>query len=321
METHYNYMDDLLTFNDRSLQTSSTQIDINDHTSSSSSVYNPNITVSYDKISCMREFFFLHLAMNYIIFISGIVCFITRLLPNKYKFIHAWSGRIYVISMLWTTTSSLLINNTGLPLSTLILFGNVNIALALGWIIIVIYKERMNSQALDKVNKGITEGTATLGSKSLEQMVNEAKGDIVTSRSFKERLLSLKSLHGILFFSSWYSIAGRIFASNQSGDYTCHTYPVWKPINTPEFEGKDKDWTLVPEANPDYAELPWANGETAWSFMMLGLSYVAAILVGAGFCWFFARRDSKKRQQSMGIHPKNEDALSSQSLHSSLDDA
>jgi len=312
------YTDDLFTPYDRSLQTSSTQMNLTDHTSTSS-VYDRYITVSYDKISCMREFFFLHLAMNYIIFISGIVCLITRLMPNKYKFIHAWSGRVYVISMLWTTTSSLLINNTGLPLSTLILFGNVNIALAIGWIIIVIYKEQMNRKALDIVDKRITEGVTE--SKNLEQMINEAKGEIITQRSFKERLLSLKSLHGILFFSSWYSIAGRIFASNQSGDYTCHTYPVYKPIDTPEFEGKGKDWTLVPEANPYYSELPWSNGETAWSFMMLGLSYLAAILVGAAFSFYFSRRDAKKRQQSNEIHPKNDDGMSSESMHSSSQEA
>merc|ERR1712176_84863 len=272
----------------------------------------------------MREFFFLHLAMNYIIFISGIVCFITRLVPNKYKFIHAWSGRVYIISMLWTTTSSLLINNTGLPLSTLILFGNVNIALALGWIIIVLYKEKMNRRAIDLANKRFMEegistssenNTEKMSIKNLEEMINQAKDDIITQRSFKERIISLKSLHGILFFSSWYSIAGRIFASNQSGDYTCHTYPVYKPINTPVFDGKDKEWTLVPESNPNYSDLPWSNGEVEWSFMMLGLSYVMAILVGIGFSWYFARRDSKNRQSREIVHPKNDE--DSQSLNSS----
>jgi len=318
METQYYTTDLYTTPYDRSLQTSSTQINLSDHISTSS-IYDRYITVSYDKISCMREFFFLHLAMNYIIFISGIICLISRLFPNNYKFIHAWSGRVYIISMLWTTTSSLLINNTGLPLSTLILFGNVNIALAIGWFIIVIYKQKINRKALDLVDKRLTEGTVEI--KNLEQMINEAKGDIITQRTFKERLFSLKSLHGILFFSSWYSIAGRIFASNQSGDFTCHTYPVYKPINTPEFEGKDKNWTLLPEANPNYAELPWSNGEVEWSFMMLGLSYLAAILVGAACSFFFARRDTKKRQQSKEIHPKNDGVISSDSLHSTSEEA
>merc|ERR1712150_461721 len=116
---------------------------------------------------------------------------------------------------------------------------------------------------------------------------------------FSERIFSLKSIHGILLFSSWFSLAGRIFASNLSGDFTCHTYPVYKPIDTPEFQGKGKNWTLVPEENPNYADLPWANGEVEWTFMMIGISYGIAIAIGIAFCWIFSKRDSKMHQATL----------------------
>lgn len=65
---------------------------------------------------------------------------------------------------------------------------------------------------------------------SLEEMMRAEKGQIVAERSTFQRFFSLKALHGILMFTSWINIVGRIFASNQSGDFTCHTYPVYKQV-------------------------------------------------------------------------------------------
>jgi hypothetical protein len=65
---------------------------------------------------------------------------------------------------------------------------------------------------------------------SLEYMIRAEKGAIIAERSVWQRFFSLKALHGILMFTSWINIVGRIFASNQSGDFTCHTYPVYKQV-------------------------------------------------------------------------------------------
>jgi hypothetical protein len=67
---------------------------------------------------------------------------------------------------------------------------------------------------------------------SLEDMIRAEKGEIIAERSVWQRFFSLKALHGILMFTSWINIVGRIFASNQSGDFTCHTYPVYKQVGT-----------------------------------------------------------------------------------------
>jgi len=65
--------------------------------------------------------YFVHVVFCYLIFISGILAMVTRLVP-AFKWTHAWFGRAYIISMLWATASSLVIHNTGLPASTLISF-------------------------------------------------------------------------------------------------------------------------------------------------------------------------------------------------------
>jgi hypothetical protein len=75
---------------------------------------------------------------------------------------------------------------------------------------------------------------------------------------------------------------GRIFASDQSGDFTCHTYPVYKPINTKHFDGSSNPLTLVPEHDPKFPRLPWARtGLVGWSLAMLLGPLFGAALVGA----------------------------------------
>merc|ERR1711907_609991 len=69
---------------------------------------------SIDKYSCIEEFYHVHMFFNWVIFLSGIICMVTRLIPATSKYnLHAWFGRIYILSMLWSTSASLLINNDG----------------------------------------------------------------------------------------------------------------------------------------------------------------------------------------------------------------
>ena len=288
------------------MATDITTIDWTDHQNdTSSSLYSPNYTYSYDKYSCIRGFYFAHLVFNYLVFLSGIVCLVTRVAPPKYKWLHSWFGRMYILSMLWSTTTSLLMNNTGLPLSTIISFGAVMGGLTIGWMIIVVYRNGMDRKAQKLVQERVVE-KAKLGivydtdneDLDLTKMLNEAKMDVVNSKTFAQRFFSLKALHGILFFTSWMQITGRIFASNQSGDFTCHTYPVYKPIDAPQVPDSAQDeLTIVPTTDPDYARLPWAAaGPVAWTMQIILGSMFGAIFVGAIISW----RASRKAQKMSG---------------------
>jgi hypothetical protein len=110
--------------------------------------------------------------------------------------------------------------------------------MTIGWIIIKFHESCMQRQALAAVATSLAEapaGPITSDSATgkqpldLETRINEEKGRIAASKTFAQRFFSIKALHGMIMFTSWINIVGRIFASNQSGDFTCHTYPVYKP--------------------------------------------------------------------------------------------
>jgi hypothetical protein len=100
------------------------------------------------------------------------------------------------------------------------------------------------------------------------------------------------------------SPAGRIFASNQSGDFTCHTYPVYKPIKTTRFDGMEAPLTLLPTRDTNFARLPWARtGLAGWSIAMLLGPLLGAALVGAIYS-AVAARSAKKHSIQVAAQQK-----------------
>eukprot|EP00751_Fragilariopsis_kerguelensis_P016532 CAMPEP_0170849132 /NCGR_PEP_ID=MMETSP0734-20130129/9808_1 /TAXON_ID=186038 /ORGANISM="Fragilariopsis kerguelensis, Strain L26-C5" /LENGTH=438 /DNA_ID=CAMNT_0011218707 /DNA_START=62 /DNA_END=1378 /DNA_ORIENTATION=- len=276
--------------------TTTTTIDWSDHTSESS-IFDSSYTYSNDKYSCVKEFYHIHLVFNYLIFVSGLVCLVSRLIPasNKYH-IHAWSGRIYILSMLWSTSASLLINNEGLPVAVLVSFVAVMGGLTIGWIVIIVHKQMINNQATVIVQKKLIENMKRDGDEdgtndttttdlNLNDMMNDATMEIVKSKTFVQRFFSLKSMHGILFFVSWMQIAGRIFNSGD-GEFSCRSYPVYKPIEAPHIpdeafvEGYDQNrLKLMNVHDPNWEALPWSGGPVQWSLLIILASAVMAIIV------------------------------------------
>mmetsp|Transcript_26302 Transcript_26302/g.57715 ORF Transcript_26302/g.57715 Transcript_26302/m.57715 type:complete len:331 (+) Transcript_26302:116-1108(+) len=279
-----------------------TEIDWTDHYDQGvdSSLYDATYTYSNDKYSCVQGFYFAHLVFNWFVFLSGVACLITRLVPARFKYLHSWFGRIYILSMLWSTTTSLLMNNTGLPLSTLISFAAVMGCLSVGWIVIIFHKQGIEKAAQSVVQQKLLESAKSTDEINLGEMMGEAKMEVVDSKTFVQRFFSLKALHGILFFVSWMQIAGRIFNSNQSGDFTCHTYPVYKPIDVPQVpEGATDELTLVPVHDPDWESLPWSGGVVQWTLSIIFGSMAGAVIVGAILSYYWARKAHKKREGSI----------------------
>eukprot|EP00123_Amoebidium_parasiticum_P005561 comp16722_c1_seq1/m.15016 comp16722_c1_seq1/g.15016 ORF comp16722_c1_seq1/g.15016 comp16722_c1_seq1/m.15016 type:complete len:298 (-) comp16722_c1_seq1:505-1398(-) len=262
---------------------------------SSNTLTDPTYTYAYDKISCLRGGYFAHVTFCYFIFLSGLAAFTTRLFP-RFKWLHVWAGRMYINSMLWATGTSLIIHNSGLPAATLISFIWALGGMSVAWFLINLHQIFMNRQAAWNVQEAIKLHGMDNGT-TLEEMLNAEKGRIAESKSFRQRMISLKALHGIIMFVSWMNIAGRIFASNQSGDFTCHTYPVYKQIDTPVFQGAGKPLTLVPLNDPQYAAKPWAKtGLVGWSVALSVGPFLAAALVGAVFSYVAARRQMAKKR-------------------------
>ena len=84
-------------------------------------------------------------------------------------------------------------------------------------------------------------------------------------------------------FTSFINILGRVFRSDQSGDFSCYTYPVYKPIDTKVFKGANAPLTFVPTHSPTYSSQPWAKtGVTGWGIALsigplLGSAVIALV--------------------------------------------
>ena len=162
---------------------------------------NLDYTYSFSKYSCFKEFYFAHVACCWMVFLSGLVCFVSRLHP-KIKFLHAWSGRLYIVSMLLATASALLINNTGLPGPTLVSFTYTMTALPTAWLLIKIYEQMMNNAVTKRVETELKNMSSTKNI-DLKQMRKTEIGKILKNRSWSQRFFSLKTAHGILMLLSW----------------------------------------------------------------------------------------------------------------------
>lgn len=257
-----------------------------------SSLMSPDITVSNSKISCVKGAFVAHMLFAWFIFLTGIGCFVTRVVPPKYKWLHAWLGRGYIISMLWCTATSLLINNTGLPGPTIFGLSFSLVGLCVAWMVILYHNYDMSNKAHVLATEKIVAKGFVAKDDNIINIINESKMEIANSKSFLQRFVSWKSLHGIVMFMSWFQIAGRIFAAPPflgNSSFACYTYPAYKPIATANHIGDGSNITLVPSIDPDYSRLPWAWSEAGWNVTLLMAPILIAAAIGAGYTYYVVR--------------------------------
>lgn len=249
--------------------------------------------------------------------------------------LHRACGIAYIISMLWCTATSLIIHNSGaaapsgpraeraagrrraalrpgpaarprlasacaaprrlpgLPPATLVSFVWVLGGLCVGWVIIKLHQSRMAAAAVARVQA--QQLAAGEPAKDLGAALAAAAADIAASKGFAARFFSLKAAHGVIFFVSWINVSGRIFASDQRQQYTCFTYPVFKPIDSKHFAGAGAPLTLLPPHDPGFARLPWARlGLAGWALVMLFAPAAGAAAVGAAYSALTARAARKQ---------------------------
>ncbi|KAJ3414981.1 hypothetical protein HDV05_005812 [Chytridiales sp. JEL 0842] len=250
------------------------------------SINSLRFTFAESKYSCIEEFYYVHIVTVYIIFLSGIGCMITRVIPSI-KWTHIWFGKIYIISMLISTACSLLIHNTGLPTGVIISFAWVMSGLSLGWLAIGAHQAIIAKKAAENVEKAIeTNGGRLEPGQKLFDLINAEKGAIIERRTLYQRLVSWKAAHGLLMFLSWFNIAGRIFITRFS-TFTCHTQPVYKPVYS---KGNPDFLVPVPTVDPNYKRTPWADAEGRWAAITFFGPMVAGLLVGVAVAWWGVRK-------------------------------
>lgn len=247
----------------------------------STTLFDYSYTYHYSKYSCSTDFYFIHVVFCYIIFLSGLGAFITRL-HSKMKPAHQWFGRVYILSMLYATASSLLIHNTGLPLAVLYSFAICIGGLTVAWILILLHKSWLNNLALKTLYEKLISYRRVDNSKNLAGLIKDETMQILDKRTTYQRIFSYKAFHGALMFMSWINITGRIFASDQSGDFQCYTYPIYKVGNdTMGLNQSIIEFDIVPEIDPNYDRLPWAHIESWWAVIFSVGVFAVALIFGA----------------------------------------
>ena len=240
---------------------------------------NLNYTYHYDKLSCVRAMYFVHVTLAYLTTFCGAACFVCRL-SNKAMWLHAHFGRAYIILMLWLMATSLVLHNTGLPIAVLISFVCVLSGITMGWACIKWHQARMERRAIEHIGRQQPNVTLTVES------WHNAKREVSERVSPFDRLFSPKAAHGMLMFVSFVNILGRLGASNQSGDFVCYTYPVYKQLDSAKFNGSaSQNLTLVPVHDPEYGRLPWASSDLLWGLEMSLGPLAAAFVAGAAFSY------------------------------------
>ena len=103
-------------------------------------------------------------------------------------------------------------------------------------------------------------------------------------------------------FMSWINITGRIFASDQSGDFQCYTYPIYKVGNETSLNQSIIEFNIVPEIDPNYDRLPWAHIENWWAVIFsVGILAVALIFGAIWSCSAVAIETSKRINKNLNI--------------------
>ena len=263
--------------------------------STPSTFFRTDLTYHYSKYSCSRDFYFAHIVFCYMIFLSGCGCFITRVFEKTRPY-HQYFGRSYEFSMILATGTSLLIHNTGLPGAVLVSFAYTIIGMILAIIVIKVYKYRFQEKVYLKAFNRVSNGTfnkvstdankQSLSKDDIHFILSQSAKETINEKNLLQKIISLKSLHGILMFISWINITGRIFASDQSGDFTCYTQPVYKT----SFNSNSTEYSpqFVPERDPNFQRLPWSDGlpdtgqfPVSWSIYLFFGPLVFAILFNA----------------------------------------
>jgi len=248
--------------------------------------------------SCSWHAYAAHIYINLIIYYVGILCFLTRVIPQL-KWTHAFLGRVYVSAMVLTIMSSLLVHTTGLPMFVLSSFVWCIFGMIFGWFIIKLHQNQLLNLALDMVDTWMQDGKV-FG--RLQEAVAEAKDQIAKSKTWAQRFVSYKAAHGILMTMSWMPIAGRFWATDVTPEFTCFSYPVYKAVNTTIGLTANRgyaDVSLEDRVMPAERGMPippdfFPGGEVGW-FLFAGLrALVVGTIVGIGFSVWAARRENPR---------------------------
>ena len=204
-----------------------------------------SVTYVKDKYSCIRSMFTVHMICTWTTFLSGLFAIISRLFVHCF-FTKDTMNTVHKIAGRTYIMGLLWTSATAsLIRNEGLPFGTI---ISFAWVL----------------------GGVTFGWLSI-LLVNK-----------DQSTANLKYLHGAFMFTSWFSIAGRVFNYATNKDFTCYTYPAYKPAHHKNLTG------LLPDRDSYYDVYPWAHKEVwGWGLPLLYgpfLSFILLVLI-----WKYAK--------------------------------
>lgn len=252
-------------------------------------------TWAQSSLSCVKEAMTAHLFFGYMIAFTGFGALVTRVLPDKYKWIHKWMGRGYILSMFWCTATAIMVHNYGQPMAIIWSFFLLMVAMTLGYVIIGFHQSWIQKSATERVTQKLKENGKMFDG-DLSELIQNEKKLIIAERSVFKRIFSSKGIHGFLMAWSYFTVVFRSFTAEVK-DFKCHTQPVLKPINSKWYEGVGKNLSFVPSTDPRWFEKSFSEGTVVWVGRNVGRSMMFLIPGAILFSYMFYRLDAKNREK------------------------
>jgi len=266
-----------------------------------------DLTYTYhmSKYSCLRPMYYIHMFLVYSVFTLGILCCLTRLWAPL-KPLHKWLGKAYIVCMTWATACAMLIKNEGLAAGVWTSFVIVLICMGAGWFAIKGYQGEMQEQAEKLVGRWIGTGKIDPANYPLLQAINEAKARLAMKKDAYSRVFSLKAVHGALMLVSWVAFAPRIFLTGLNPEFTCFSFPAYKPRNASVYRTRDLNlegiWPmqLLPEVDVD-ASGPWVASLPRWTVMISATPIGFGLLIGALYSYYASPKAVEQNELEIPI--------------------
>eukprot|EP01129_Flabellula_baltica_P013206 TRINITY_DN6091_c0_g1_i1.p1 TRINITY_DN6091_c0_g1~~TRINITY_DN6091_c0_g1_i1.p1 ORF type:complete len:264 (-),score=40.36 TRINITY_DN6091_c0_g1_i1:48-839(-) len=211
-----------------------------DNTTFPPSLTDMSYTYAFSRWICIDWMYPLHILTAYFVVFMGVLSFVSRLIPQV-MFLHVWFGRLYMIVMYWSISSSILIHTAGMSMSIIISFAILLSSLTLGWIAIKVWNI-FNEREVMREAERLINSQDKRNEINLEEIYDEARANHFQKKTYWERVFSFKTLHGALMAIGWWQLAGRAMVTDPfTGFDGCYTYPAVYENGTLQ---------LLPEENP-----------------------------------------------------------------------
>jgi hypothetical protein len=155
------------------------------------------------------------MTLAYLEVLSGVLALLSRAIPKLHPY-HIYFGRTFMMAMYFTSASSILIHNTGMPRSIIFFMTLMFFSMTIGFGVIRFAQQRFQNDLITKADEILIQNEGKYLS-SASELLNQAMTEMnETPITWKQRLFSLKALHGLLMTIAWviYFIFLMILVSN-----------------------------------------------------------------------------------------------------------